>query len=126
MGLVSAVARHPSGRIGGTIILAFLIIAGLGAVGLTPHDPLKQFVVDRLKPKMASMIVRPGNTISHGARVIIDLLSASITPSDGAGGWVPRPRKLRPDSVSNAQASARVICTVSGATRLSSRCRVRI
>ena len=72
------------------------------------------------------MMVRPGKIISQGARVIIDLLSASITPSDGAGGCVPRPRKLRPDSVNSAQASARVICTVSGATRLSSRCRVRM
>ena len=54
MELLKAVLRHPSGRIGGTIILAFLIIAGLGAVGLTPHDPLKQFVVDRLKPPSAT------------------------------------------------------------------------
>lgn len=50
MGLLKAVLRHPSGRIGGAIIVIFLILAGLGAVGLTPHDPLKQFVVDRLKP----------------------------------------------------------------------------
>lgn len=50
MGFLSAVARHPSGRIGAAIILVFLLLAGLGAVGLTPHDPLKQFVVDRLKP----------------------------------------------------------------------------
>ena len=50
MGLLRAVLRHPSGRIGATIIVVFLMLALLGAVGLTPHDPLKQFVVDRLKP----------------------------------------------------------------------------
>lgn len=50
MGLLNAVRRHPSGRIGAAIILLFLIIAALGAVGLTPHDPLKQVVIDRLKP----------------------------------------------------------------------------
>lgn len=50
MELLKAVQRHPSGRIGATIILVFLVLAGLGAVGLTPHDPLKQFIVDRLKP----------------------------------------------------------------------------
>ncbi|MDF2980395.1 MAG: diguanylate cyclase [Devosia sp.] len=50
MALLKAVLRHPSGRIGAAIILVFLVLAGLGAVGLTPHDPLKQFVVDRLKP----------------------------------------------------------------------------
>lgn len=50
MGLLKAVLRHPSGRIGAAIILVFLVLAGLGAVGLTPHDPLKQFIVDRLKP----------------------------------------------------------------------------
>jgi peptide/nickel transport system permease protein len=46
----TAVLRHPSGRIGAAIIFVFLVLAVLGAVGLTPHDPLKQFVVDRLKP----------------------------------------------------------------------------
>ncbi len=50
MSLVTAIVRHPSGRIGAAIIVVFLILAGLGAIGLTPHDPLKQFVVDRLKP----------------------------------------------------------------------------
>lgn len=50
MGLLKAVLRHPSGRIGAAIIAVFLILALLGAVGLTPHDPLKQFVIDRLKP----------------------------------------------------------------------------
>ncbi|MET3897470.1 peptide/nickel transport system permease protein [Devosia sp. UYZn731] len=50
MGLLNAVRRHPSGRIGAAIILLFLVVAALGAIGLTPHDPLKQYVIDRLKP----------------------------------------------------------------------------
>jgi peptide/nickel transport system permease protein len=54
MGVLRAVMRHPSGRIGAGIIVVFLVLAGLGAVGLTPHDPLKQFVVDRLKPPSAT------------------------------------------------------------------------
>lgn len=54
MELLKAVQRHPSGRIGAAIILVFLILAGLGAIGLTPHDPLKQFIVDRLKPPSAT------------------------------------------------------------------------
>lgn len=54
MELLKAVLRHPSGRIGAAIILVFLVLAALGAVGLTPHDPLKQFIVDRLKPPSAT------------------------------------------------------------------------
>lgn len=50
MGLLSAVLRHNSGRIGAAIILLFVILAALGAIGLTPRDPLKQYVIDRLKP----------------------------------------------------------------------------
>ena len=48
MSFVVSVFRHPSGRIGGWIILIFLVIAVLGAIGLTPHDPLKQYRLDRL------------------------------------------------------------------------------
>ncbi|ARO13888.1 peptide/nickel transport system permease protein [Ketogulonicigenium robustum] len=40
---------HPSGRIGGLIVLFFLIVALLGLFGLTPHDPLQQFRIDRMK-----------------------------------------------------------------------------
>lgn len=52
--VLTAVLRHPSGRIGAAIIFVFLVLAALGAVGLTPHDPLKQFVIDRLKPPSAT------------------------------------------------------------------------
>ncbi|RYE82952.1 MAG: ABC transporter permease, partial [Hyphomicrobiales bacterium] len=54
MGVLRAVLRHPSGRIGLGIIVVFLILAGMGAIGLTPHDPLKQYVIDRLKPPSGS------------------------------------------------------------------------
>ena len=46
----SAILRHPSGRIGLVIVLLYLVLAVLGAVGLTPHNPLKPFPIDRLKP----------------------------------------------------------------------------
>jgi peptide/nickel transport system permease protein len=45
----TALIKHPSGRIGLVIITAYLIVAILGAAGLTPHDPLKLFALDRLK-----------------------------------------------------------------------------
>jgi peptide/nickel transport system permease protein len=48
--ILRAIAGHPSGRIGAAIILVYLAIAVLGALGVTPHDPLGQFRLDRLKP----------------------------------------------------------------------------
>jgi peptide/nickel transport system permease protein len=50
MRTLRAIFAHPSGRIGATIILVYLLLALLGAVGLTPHNALKQFPIDRLKP----------------------------------------------------------------------------
>lgn len=54
MDLLRAIARHPSGRIGAAIILIYIIAGVLGAVGLTPHDPLQQFRIDRLKGPSAT------------------------------------------------------------------------
>jgi peptide/nickel transport system permease protein len=48
--LLRAIAAHPSGRIGAAIIVVYLVAAVLGALGITPHDPLQQFRIDRLKP----------------------------------------------------------------------------
>jgi peptide/nickel transport system permease protein len=48
--LFSALFRHPSGRIGLVIIGVYLLAAVLGSLGVTPHDPLKLFAIDRLKP----------------------------------------------------------------------------
>ena len=50
MQLIKALFRHPSGRIGATIIGLYLIVALLGLLGVTPHDALKVFPIDRLKP----------------------------------------------------------------------------
>ncbi len=50
MALLKALFRHPSGRIGATIIGLYLILALCGALGLTPHNAIKQFPIDRLKP----------------------------------------------------------------------------
>lgn len=49
-----ALLRHPSGRIGMVIIGLYLVAAVLGAFGLTPHNALKQFPLDRLKPPNGS------------------------------------------------------------------------
>ena len=49
MRLLASLFRHPSGRIGATIIGLYIIAAVLGLLGLTPHDPLKAFPIDRLK-----------------------------------------------------------------------------
>nr|WP_282565460.1 ABC transporter permease [Paradevosia shaoguanensis] len=46
--MLKAIARHPSGRIGGAIIALYIIVALCAAFGLTPHDPLKQYRIDRL------------------------------------------------------------------------------
>jgi peptide/nickel transport system permease protein len=48
MRLVRAVFRHPSGRLGGAIVVVYLLLALLGSFGLTPHDPLMQYRLDRL------------------------------------------------------------------------------
>lgn len=47
--ILSSLFRHPSGRIGLVIIGFYLLAAILGTLGLTPHDPLKLFAIDRLK-----------------------------------------------------------------------------
>jgi peptide/nickel transport system permease protein len=49
MGFLRAIATHPSGRIGAAIVVLFVLAAILGALGLTPHNPLQQFRIDRLK-----------------------------------------------------------------------------
>lgn len=48
MRLLAAILRHPSGRIGGTIVLCYLLLAFLSAVGVTPHDPIGQDMLARL------------------------------------------------------------------------------
>ncbi|MBI1219191.1 MAG: ABC transporter permease subunit [Rhodobacteraceae bacterium] len=52
--MIRAIFHHPSGRIGGGIVLVYLVLAGLGALGLTPHDPLMQYRLDRLHPPGAA------------------------------------------------------------------------
>ncbi|MEO8882653.1 MAG: ABC transporter permease [Devosia sp.] len=48
MKLLRAIASHPSGRIGGIIILIYLLLALASAVGLVPHDPIAQDRINRL------------------------------------------------------------------------------
>jgi peptide/nickel transport system permease protein len=48
--VLRAIAAHPSGRIGASIIAIYVVLALLGALGLTPHNPLQQIPISRLKP----------------------------------------------------------------------------
>ncbi|MGV1792794.1 ABC transporter permease [Rhizobium sp. A37_96] len=48
MRIVRAIFGHMSGRIGGIIVLLYILLAILGALGVTPHDPLTQNRIDRL------------------------------------------------------------------------------
>jgi peptide/nickel transport system permease protein len=50
MRIFRAIIAHPSGRFGALIIVLYLALALLGAAGVTPHNALKQFPIDRLKP----------------------------------------------------------------------------
>jgi peptide/nickel transport system permease protein len=54
MRVVKAIFSHPSGRIGGAIVLVYLVVALAGAAGLTPHDPLMQYRIDRLHAPTSS------------------------------------------------------------------------
>ena len=54
MRVLKAIFAHPSGRIGAAIIALYVLIALCGWVGLTPHNALKQFPIDRLKPPNAN------------------------------------------------------------------------
>jgi len=50
MSILRALFRHPSGRIGLIIIAIYLVAALLAVAGITPHNALKMFTIDRLKP----------------------------------------------------------------------------
>ncbi|PHQ96805.1 MAG: diguanylate cyclase [Marinosulfonomonas sp.] len=47
--VLRAIFRHPSGKIGGSIVLIYIFIAVLSSLGVTPYDPLTQFRIDRLQ-----------------------------------------------------------------------------
>jgi peptide/nickel transport system permease protein len=49
MPLLRALFDHPSGRIGAAIIAVYLVVALLAAAGVTPHNPLTQYRIDRLQ-----------------------------------------------------------------------------
>ncbi|HEV7346460.1 MAG TPA: ABC transporter permease [Devosia sp.] len=50
MRIFKALAAHRTGRVGAAIIAIYLLLALCGLLGLTPHDPLQQFRIDRLSP----------------------------------------------------------------------------
>ncbi|TPL91663.1 ABC transporter permease [Mesorhizobium sp. B2-3-12] len=48
MRILRAIFGHGSGRIGGVIVFVYLLLALLGLLGLTPHNPITQYRIDRL------------------------------------------------------------------------------
>ncbi|MBZ9964779.1 ABC transporter permease [Mesorhizobium sp. BR1-1-2] len=48
MRMLRAIFGHGSGRIGGVIVGVYLLVAALGVLGLTPHNPITQYRIDRL------------------------------------------------------------------------------
>ena len=57
MTALARIAAHPSGRIGGVIVLVYLLAAMAGLVGLVPYDPLAQFPAARLQgPSTAHLL----------------------------------------------------------------------
>ncbi|MER9139024.1 ABC transporter permease [Mesorhizobium sp. M0830] len=48
MRILRAIFGHGSGRIGGVIVGAYITVAILAMLGLTPHNPITQYRVDRL------------------------------------------------------------------------------
>jgi len=69
--MLRALLRHPSGRIGGTIIAIYLLLAIAGAAGLTPHNPIQQFRIDRMH---APSLVYPLGTDLFGRDVLSRLM----------------------------------------------------
>jgi peptide/nickel transport system permease protein len=54
MRIARAIFSHVSGRIGGVIVLLYIVIAVLGVLGLTPHDPVARNPLARLQsPNLA-------------------------------------------------------------------------
>ncbi|MGY5777619.1 ABC transporter permease [Rhizobium sp. LEGMi135b] len=49
MRIAKAIFSHVSGRIGGLIVLVYIVIAVLGVLGLTPHDPVARNPLARLQ-----------------------------------------------------------------------------
>jgi peptide/nickel transport system permease protein len=54
MRILRAIFGHGSGRIGGCIVAIYLLLAILGLLGLTPHNPITQYRIDRLHAPSAA------------------------------------------------------------------------
>ncbi|GIL08947.1 MAG: ABC transporter permease [Chloroflexota bacterium] len=52
-GLFQRLLRNNSGVVGLVLVIVFVLVALLGAAGITPHPPTQQFTADRLKPPSA-------------------------------------------------------------------------
>lgn len=57
MRILKSILAHPTGRVGAGIIALYLLLALCGALGLTPHGPIEQFRIDRLKPPSGAFLM---------------------------------------------------------------------
>lgn len=55
--LLQRLLRNNSGVVGLVLVTIFVLVALLGALGITPHPPAKQFTADRLQPPSARYLM---------------------------------------------------------------------
>ena len=87
--------RHASGRIGAAIILAFLVLAVLSALGATPHDPLMQNRLLRLHAPDAANLMGTDlfgrdvlSRLMTGIRASFAVAFASVSVASVLGGGI--------------------------------------
>ena len=102
--------------------LIFLLGRGLskvddreGGVDVVRRERLRRVreqVHERLADRWTvAKMARPGKTESHQAISMLSFPAVRMFPQLGVGGWTPRPRNDRPDSVSTAPATPSTAAT---------------
>ena len=61
-------------------------------------QPLSEAVADRLSAVPVTTMASPGSVLIHQAWSMNSRPSATMAPHSGIGGWMPRPRKLKPET----------------------------
>lgn len=75
LGTALRVLRNPSGTVGGSLVVVFVVVALLGAVGITPYSPIKTHPTDRLQA--------PSTQFAMGT----DQLGRDVTSRVMQGAW---------------------------------------
>ena len=84
---------------------------------------LRNHVATRFNDSAHSMIATPGKVTIHQACWRYSRPLAIMSPQDGFGGWIPKPRKLSDASERIRKATSSVPSTSSGDAKLGNRCR---